>query len=425
MNTVLITMEQCGNLLTNGDFFCQTCGSKKAGRSCYNARPSTTTNEKELVEYYFNQNFQYNAIVMFLQIYHGIVISIRTLKRRLQHYGSKRRASNISSDALHVIITMEVHNGPYAMKGYRGMWHHLRTSYGISVKRDTVMEMLREIDPEGTAVRRARRLHRRKYHSLGPNHCWHIDGHHKLKPYGLPIHGCVDGFSRKILWLKVARTDNNPLVPAYYFLDIVKNTGYCPQKLRPDCGTENGIMADSQCFLSNNSNGHSYGSSPSNQRIENWWSHCKRTFTTWIIDFFQRMVDDGILIPGHDVHMECVWFVFAQLLQTQLDEVTYAWNTHYIRCSRHDTVPGVPDVLYHISQLSGYMDKKITVSQNRLNKLLNQTGVIYEAMQIIEGRDEELEEFFHHVISTEQLLYPPKNWNDGRNLFEAIIQRCI
>ena len=27
----------------------------------------------------------------------------------------------------------------------------------------------------------------------GPNFLWHCDGYDKLKPYGLCIHGCIDG----------------------------------------------------------------------------------------------------------------------------------------------------------------------------------------------------------------------------------------
>lgn len=44
---------------------------------------------------------------------------------------------------------------------------------------------------------------RRCYYSEGPSYVWHLDGYDKLKPYGFPIHGCIDGFSRKILWLEV------------------------------------------------------------------------------------------------------------------------------------------------------------------------------------------------------------------------------
>ena len=27
----------------------------------------------------------------------------------------------------------------------------------------------------------------------GPDFVWHLDGYDKLKPYGFPIHGCIDG----------------------------------------------------------------------------------------------------------------------------------------------------------------------------------------------------------------------------------------
>ena len=35
----------------------------------------------------------------------------------------------------------------------------------------------------------------------GPHHLWHHDGHHKLIKYGLITHGCIDGFSRTIIYL--------------------------------------------------------------------------------------------------------------------------------------------------------------------------------------------------------------------------------
>ena len=41
------------------------------------------------------------------------------------------------------------------------------------------------------------------YRSVGPNHLWYIDGYDKLKPHGLPIYGAIDGYSRRLMWLKV------------------------------------------------------------------------------------------------------------------------------------------------------------------------------------------------------------------------------
>ena len=89
------------------------------------------------------------------------------------------------------------------MREYHGIWHLLKTSYNVIATRDFVMKLLKEIDPVGSEMRRARTLRRLKYISSGPNAVWHADGHDKLKPYGFSIHSAIDGFSRRVLWLNV------------------------------------------------------------------------------------------------------------------------------------------------------------------------------------------------------------------------------
>ena len=65
---------------------------------------------------------------------------------------------------------------------------------------------------EGTEPRRRHRLRRRVYSNPGPNYAWHIDGHDKLKPFGFSVHGAINGYSRKVLWLKVLHSNNSPSV---------------------------------------------------------------------------------------------------------------------------------------------------------------------------------------------------------------------
>ncbi|KAK3729180.1 hypothetical protein QZH41_000583 [Actinostola sp. cb2023] len=105
---------------------------------------------------------------------------------------------------------------------------------GFQVPRQTVEQYLREMDPDGCEARTRRRLKRRVYVNQGPNCCWHMDGYDKLKPYGFPIHGCIDGFSRKMLWLRLSRSNNNPSVVANWYLEAVKELGGCPVKIRTD-----------------------------------------------------------------------------------------------------------------------------------------------------------------------------------------------
>ena len=47
------------------------------------------------------------------------------------------------------------------------------------------------------------------------------------------------------------------------------------------------------------------------------------------------------------------WFCFGNLLQQDLDHVKEAWNSHYIRSSWHETVPGRPNELYYLPEMYG------------------------------------------------------------------------
>ena len=60
------------------------------------------------------------------------------------------------------VIESEI-RGRASMRGYRGLWHSLKTNYGIIVQRDIVTNILKEIGPEETNMRKARRLCRSKY----------------------------------------------------------------------------------------------------------------------------------------------------------------------------------------------------------------------------------------------------------------------
>ena len=228
-------------------------------------------------------------------------------------------------------------SGPGCQGGYRIMWHTLRLQ-NIQVPRDVVAELMREMDPEGCERRKSKSFKRRSYFSSGPNYTWHVDGYDKLKPYGFPIHACIDGWSRKIMWLKVTNSNNHPDIIASFFLNCVEELGGCPVKLRTDCGTENGVMAAMQCTFQQSADAHKYGSPPANQRIEKWWSFYKKNRCGWWMEFFKSLVEHEVFNPGDEIQMACLWFCFAHLLQDDLDKVKEHWNTHLIRGSRHETI---------------------------------------------------------------------------------------
>ena len=153
------------------------------------------TTERTITTDYFYLGLRYSRTVQLLSKYHDIQMSKSILKRRLTEYNLKKH-DNVPVELLHTIIQREVRR-PAASFGYRKMQHHLRSRYKLNIPRDNVMNILKEVDSEGTEIRRSRKLCRRKYISPRPEHCWHTDGYDKLKPFGLPIHGQSTDFRER------------------------------------------------------------------------------------------------------------------------------------------------------------------------------------------------------------------------------------
>lgn len=205
---------------------------------------------------------------------------------------------------------------------------------------------MRIVDPTGVAGRMNRRL-RRTYRSRGPADCWHIDGYDKLKCYGFAVSGCIDGFSRRIMWLRCSCTNNDPKVIGSYYLDAVERVMHCPNKVRSDRGSENGVVAALQCCLTGRDSSHIFGSSPANQRIESFWSVLRRCRMQWWIELFDDMTTFGIVDTSNEQHVECLRYCFMHIIQADLDSFSLLWNTHRIRPSSGAACPpGIPDELY-------------------------------------------------------------------------------
>ena len=141
-------------------------------------------------------------------------------------------------------------------------------------------------------------------------------------------------------------------------------------------------MAVIQCFLRSQGeddlaegNAHQYVPSTGNQRIEAWWSYLRRGRYTWWINFFKDMVSRGTLLLGSKVHEECAWFCFAEVIQHELDFVRIYWNTHYIRESRHDTIPGRPDKLLFLPELCTAVNHLQPVDDVKVEELQNRYSI--------------------------------------------------
>jgi hypothetical protein len=131
--------------------------------------------QRNYIEYYFHLGYKYEDIVNLLNIYHGISMSVRTLKRRLLQYDLRKKNLNINEQELRTIIRKEI-EGVGQLSGYRKIWHLLRINHHIHAPRKLVAQIVHDLDPQASKERKGNKLKRRKYLSYGPNHCWHIDG---------------------------------------------------------------------------------------------------------------------------------------------------------------------------------------------------------------------------------------------------------
>ena len=407
----------CANQLLEAHSFCINCGS-----------PAQSTVEEdsygegeELIKMYIDSGYTYDAILAFLAKYHGISISMSTLQRRLRSYGFSRRNIGVDNDEVKALIRKEL-DGAGCLGGYRSIWHSLRLTHSISISRHTVATLMREIDPDGVEVRKRRRLKRREYSSPGPNFVWHIDGYDKLKDFGFPIHGCIDGYSRKVLWLELSRTNNNPAVIAAFYLDCLKELGGCPVILSTDPGSENCTMAAIQVRLRSectdphaSEKSHRFVESKHNQRIEAWWSFFRRSRSSWWINFFKDLIDKGHFLPGNELHKECLWFCFSNLLREDLKFVRIHWNTHYIRKSRFETIPGRPDMLFFLPEKNGCSDQLIEVPCDEIEAMEEHCLRISD-----DDNENDYQKYFAYVLNAEDLSCPG-TWSEALQLYLRLI----
>ena len=141
-------------------------------------------------------------------------------------------------------------------------------NYGVNISKEHVRKALVDIDPEGVSMRKKKTIKRRTYETNGPFEVFHIDENDKIKRFGFAIHGCIDGYSGKFIWLFVSTTNNDLLVVANFYLKAIITLGRAPNTLRMDLGTENVYCEKLQVFFTKNSNSFLYAASTRNHRIE-------------------------------------------------------------------------------------------------------------------------------------------------------------
>lgn len=351
-----------------------------------------------LIKHYFMLGYKYKEILVALICIHGIKISYTHLKRLLKQMDLRRKVVESPADSIIRAILKEI-SGSGRCLGYKTMWKRLKTLYGLHVRRSSVLRLMWLADPEGMNRRKAKRLLRRKYSCPGPNFSWHIDGYDKIKPFGFAIHGAVDGFSRKIVWLEVGPSNNDPKIISRYFLQTVKNIGCrVPTIIRSDMGTENTTVHQLQIYFRyRHDDEHAadksfiLGKSTSNQRIESMWSMLRRQCTDFWINLLKDMRDTNMYSDGDLFKRQCLLYCFTPIIRKELKQFSEEWNLHVISKSRTDGPRGKPEIMYTLPALYNTKsfchrvnEDEVDVCMEIYSKQVDQLGCLPECHRLFQ-----------------------------------------
>ena len=202
------------------------------------------------------------------QVVEVLLVSRVTLWRRLTEMGITTSAyTHISNAELDSIMERLVHN--YPNNGTVMMWGQLR-SINIIVPRMRVQDCLTRVCRRGVELRERRTITRRAYGVPSPNSLWHIDGLHCLVRWRIVIHGGIDGYSRRVVYLH-ASPNNRAVTVEALFRGAVHECGW-PVRVRSDRGGENVDVARAMLTVRGTGrHSHIVGSSVHNQCIERLW----------------------------------------------------------------------------------------------------------------------------------------------------------
>ena len=259
------------------------------------------------------------------QVADVLMVSRTTLWRHLTQLGIPLSSySSISDSELDGVMELLVKDFP--SNGIVMMWGQLR-SMSIYVTRQRVHDSLMRVSPHFIEQRHSQTISRCVYNVPSSNYLWHIDGLHCLIRWKIVIHGGIDGFLRRIVYLH-ASSNNRAETVFHYFREAATEYGW-PSRVRSDKGGENIEVA--RAMLSIRGTGrksHITGSSTHNQRIERLWKDTFRCVAQLYYALFYDLEDCGLLDVDCEKDMFALHYVFLPRINNQLTQFVNAWNRH-------------------------------------------------------------------------------------------------
>lgn len=231
---------------------------------------------------------------------------------------------------------------------------------GYTVQRRRIRESLNRVDPRNTALRWGALVSRRVYFVPWPNSLWHLDGHHSLIRWGFVIHGCIDGYSRRINFLHCSTNNLSSTVLSLFESAVEQDGGLWPSRIRVDFGVENTAVCDAMVAVRGEGRGSFIaGSSTRNQRIERLWRDVFRCICHVFYYTFYAMEQTGLLDVENPIHMFALQYVFLKRINFALSEWMVSFNDHPVQTEQNWS----PNQMW----LNGMMNSSNPLANGRLD----------------------------------------------------------
>ena len=352
---------------------------------------------------YISQNLKRSEVLDFMQRdFPQYTWSLPTLDQRLHHFGIFYINYDTPLAAVSDALQKEL-EGSGRLPGYRAMNQKLRTEHNVQVPPHLVHNVMAELDPEGLEARNLETKKKKpkgQFTSEGPLWVVSLDGHDKLCGYQnatfpLGVYGCIDTFSRKILFLFVCHSNSNPLVVGKMYLRYLFETEMLPRNLI-DRGTETGKMATIiiHVYLLNKhedvddpTDSIIYGPSTSN-KIERWWRELHERLEKFFKEQLTTLLRGREYDPHSAVDRQLLAYVYIPVVQRECDIFVRYWNSHRIRGQDKLEIPaGVPDHMFSFPEQYEGTNLGIPLGKDELAEVAELSGVMDgDVFDFIEAR---------------------------------------
>ena len=152
--------------------------------------------QKNINRAFLSEVFRPGRNISISKVAEAVGIDRKTLRKQMKIQGvAQTPFSAISDEDLDSLV--KEHKAKHPNTGIRYIRGSLRAK-NLRVQRHRIVSSLGRVNMVTKVVCCNKGIKRRDYYSPRPNAMWHLDGHHKLGPWGIVIHGISDGYDRVV-----------------------------------------------------------------------------------------------------------------------------------------------------------------------------------------------------------------------------------